>query len=83
MDLSTRAKNRRDAVEDPLFRISGLIDKLEQIHTRMSAAIKVWPEIGRTLNPAMQLLDLILNDMKKLKAGLAQLWQEGFEVNWK
>jgi len=83
MDLSKTAKNRRDLVEDPLFRLSGLIDKLEQIHTRMSAAIKVWPEIARTLNPAMQLLEVILNDMKKLKAALAQLWQEGFEVNWK
>ena len=70
-------------MEDPLFRLSSLIDRLEQIRTRINAAVKVWPEIGRTLNPALYLLDAILNDMKKLKSGLAALWQEGFEVNWK
>lgn len=83
MDLSKKAKKKRDAVEDPLFRLSSLIDRLEQIRTRINAAVKVWPEIGRTLNPALYLLDAILNDMKKLKSGLAALWQEGFEVNWK
>lgn len=83
MDLSSRAKNRRDAVEDPLWRLSKLIDQLEQIHTRLDAAIKVWPQIGRTLQPAQQLLESILNDMRSLKKSIAQLWQEGFEVNWK
>lgn len=83
MDLSTEAKNRRDAVEEPLFRLAGLIDKLEQIQTRMDAAIKVWPQIGRTLHPAQKLLEVILNDMRSLKKSIAQLWHEGFEVNWK
>lgn len=83
MDLSTQAKKRRDAVEDPLFRLSGLIDKLEQVHTRMDAAVKVWPQIGRTLQPAQQLLQSILNDMRSLKKAIAHLWHEGFEVNWK
>lgn len=83
MDLSKTAKNKRDAVEDPLFRLSGLIDKLEQIHTRIDAAIRVWPQIGRTLQPAQQLLEAILNDMRSLKKSIAHLWHEGFEVNWK
>lgn len=83
MDLSTEAKNRRDAVEDPLWRLSKLIDRLEQIHTRIDAAIRVWPQIGRTLQPAQQLLELILDDMRSLKKSIAQLWREGFEVNWK
>lgn len=83
MDLSTEAKNRRDAVEDPLWRLSKLIDRLEQIHTRIDAAIRVWPQIGRTLHPAQQLLELILEDMRSLKKSIAQLWREGFEVNWK
>lgn len=83
MDLSTAAKQRRDTVEDPLFRLAGLIDKLQQIKTRMEAAIKVWPQIERTLTPALQLLDTILNDMHKLRSGLSQLWRDGFDVNWK
>ena len=83
MDLSKNAKNKRDAVEEPLFRLSGLIDKLEQIQTRMEAAIRVWPQIGRTLHPAQQLLEAILKDMRSLKKSIAQLWHEGFEVNWK
>jgi len=70
-------------VEEPLFRLAGLIDRLEQIRTRMNAAIRVWPEIGRTLHPAVKLLDAILNDMRSLKKSLAQLWREGFEANWK
>lgn len=83
MDLSTAAKQRRDTVEDPLFRLAGLIDKLQQIKTRMDAAIKVWPQIGGTLTPALQLLDAILNDMNKLRSGLSKLWRDGFDVNWK
>jgi hypothetical protein len=70
-------------VEDPLWVTGRLIDKLEQVRTRMDAAIKVWPQIGRTLNPAMNLLDAILQDLYALKDALGALWQEGFEVNWK
>ena len=42
MDLSKSAKTRRDAVEDPLFLTEQLIDDLEEVRTRMDAAMKVW-----------------------------------------
>lgn len=83
MNLSTKAKNRRDVVEDPLFRLGRLIDMLTQIRTRVDAAMKVWPEISKTLQPALRLLDEILNDMTNLRSGLSQVWREGFEINWK
>lgn len=83
MDLSTTAKNKRDAVEEPLFRLSNLIDSLEEIRTRINAAVKVWPEISRTLSPALHKLDIIINDLRSLKSAIAVLWQQGFDVKWK
>jgi hypothetical protein len=70
-------------VEAPLFRLEGLIEKLELIRVRIDAAVKVWPEVGRTLNPALCLVDSILQDLRNLKDALAVVWREGFEVNWK
>jgi hypothetical protein len=70
-------------VEDPLFRIANLIDAIEGIRTRVDAAMKVWPEISRTVKPALDQVDQIISDLKALKEALSLLWQHGFEVNWK
>lgn len=83
MDLSKTAKKKRDLVEDPLWRLEKLLDRLEQVHTRMSAAVRVWPEIGRTLNPALRSLEAVRNDLQALKNALALVWREGFEMKWK
>jgi hypothetical protein len=70
-------------VEDPLWRVSKIIDRLELVKTRMDAAVRVWPEIGRTIHPAMSLVNELLQDLTSLKQALSTLWREGFEVNWK
>lgn len=83
MDLSKTAKKNRDLVEDPLWRISRIIDTLDEIRTRAGAAIAVWPETQRTLQPALTKLDLIIEDLHALKEALSLLWQQGFDVKWK
>ena len=83
MDLSTQAKKRRDLVEAPLWRVSKLIDVIEEVRTRIDAAVKVWPEIGRTLHPALRIIDAVLKELTSLKQELSALWQAGFEMKWK
>jgi len=46
MDLSKKKKQKRDAVEQPLFQLEKLIDCLEEIRTRVNAALSVWPRLA-------------------------------------
>ena len=83
MDLSKKAKTRRDAVEDPLLLTEKLIDDLEEVRTRVDAAMKVWHETSRTLHPALTKLDAQLKDVNELHAKLAILWKQGAARMWK
>ena len=83
MDLSKKQKTRRDAVEAPLFRVEQLLDHLDEVHTRMEAAVKVWSETTRTLSPAIHRLDHARKDLRKLQEELSELWKQGFEAKWK
>lgn len=83
MRLSSTAKQKRDAVEQPLFQLEKLIDCLEEIRTRVNAALSVWPEIGRTLKPATAKLDEVIASLYELKKSLSDLWDRGFQAKWK
>lgn len=83
MDLSKTAKQNRDAVETPLFQLENAIHYLEEIRTRINAALAVWPEVGRTLKPAMAKLDAVMTSLYALQESLSHLWNEGFEKKWK
>lgn len=83
MDLSKKQKTMRDAVEAPLFRVERLLDQLEEISTRTNAAMKVWSETSRTLQPAMHKLENVRKDLTRLQEELSQLWKAGFEAKWK
>lgn len=83
MDLSKTAKRNRDMVEEPLFLTGKLIDDLEEVRTRVDAAMKVWNETERTLKPALHKLDAHLKELDELKKKLALLWQQGAAKMWK
>lgn len=83
MDLSKKQKTRRDTVEAPLVRVEILLDQLEEIHTRTDAAIKVWSETSRTLQPAVKKLESVRSELIKLQEELSAIWKAGFEAKWK
>jgi hypothetical protein len=83
MDLSKNQKTRRDAVEDPLWKVQKLLERLENIETRVGAAVKVWDETKRTLNPALKEARLARQELDELQQALAELWKIGFELKWK
>lgn len=83
MNLSKDAKTRRDGVEEPLWQINDLLDKLELSRDRIDAVIKVWPDTKRTLRPALELQDEVIKDMAELKVKLSELWKQGHERHWK
>ena len=83
MDLSKSAKTRRDAVEEPLFLVEKLLDELEESRTRIDAAMKVWPETRRTLQPALSKQDSVSKRLRKLQEELTFLWKQGFAAKWK
>ena len=83
MDLSNDAKNRRNDVEEPLWQINDLLEKLELSRTRIDAAMQVWPDTKRTLRPALDLHDEIVKDIETLKDKLSQLWKDGYDKHWK
>jgi len=83
MDLSKKQKNRRDAVEAPLFQLEKMLDLLEEIHTRTDAAVKVWPETERTLGPALRRQETMEKELDALREKLQELWQFGFTRKWK
>ena len=83
MDLSKKQKSKRDAVEIPLLHVEKLLDLLEETRTRTGAAIKVWPETKRTLEPALQKQEAIEKELEELREKLQELWQHGFVKKWK
>lgn len=83
MDLSKIAKKKRDRVEDPLRLSEQLLDKLEECRTRLDAAIKVWPETKRTLQPALDKQNAIVQELEELHRKLAELWKQGAAAKWK
>ncbi len=83
MDLSKKAKTRRDAVEEPLFCAAFEIERLDEVRKRIDAAIKVWPETQRTLSPALSTLDEMLGEFENLRKALSLLWHAGAEAKWK
>lgn len=83
MDLSKNAKSNRDSVELPLLKANILLEKLELSRTRINAAIKVWPDTKRTLQPALDAHDEIIRQVTELHEDLSQLWKQGHETHWK
>jgi chromosome segregation ATPase len=83
MDLSKSQKTRRNAVEDPLFRTEQLLDELEETETRIDAAMQVWPETKRTLQPALNRLKQYKTNVASLQKELALLWKHGAASKWK
>lgn len=82
MDLSKRAKSRRNDIEEPLFQLEKLLDDLEECRTRIDAAIAVWPETKSTLRPALKKQSAIAKEMTELKRQLSKLWQRGYLNKW-
>lgn len=83
MDLSKKAKTRRDAVELPLIDLEKLLDEIEECRTRIDATIRVWPETARTLKPALGKQDSIAKRLKVLQTALSGLWDRGYAKKWK
>ena len=83
MDLSKTAKKKRDAVESPLFDVEQALHDLEEIRMRIDAAVKVWPETGRTLKPALKKHEQLQEQLDALKESLSALWDAGFARKWK
>jgi exonuclease VII small subunit len=83
MDLSKSSKNNRDRVEEPLFLIEQILDDLEECGTRIDAAMAVWPETARTLQPARRKQQAAEKRLAALKEKLAALWKQGYRNKWK
>lgn len=83
MDLSTKAKRKRDDVEIPLFNISSLLGDIDEVERRIHATIKVYPETSRALAPALSRLSEVRSRFGHLKKHLAVLWRKGSEKFWK
>jgi hypothetical protein len=83
VDLSKKAKSRRDAVEAPLLSVEKILHDLEESRTRIDAAMTVWPETRRTLQPALSKQDAMAMKLVDLKKELSCLWEQGHKSKWK
>jgi hypothetical protein len=81
--MSDSAEQRRETVENALFRASRMRSDLELAHLRVNQAMQHYPAARRLLQPVSEYLLEWERHLASIKSALQRLWEDGNEQHWK